>query len=69
MSAKQGDLFPAEDQNYVSTLAVHRDVVAICEKCHREIQIVKYNPMTKEVQSEYRSAEGRCYDCTFPRRG
>lgn len=51
-----------------TTLPAHRDVVAICESCHREIQIVKYNPATKEVYSEYRDNQGRCFSCAFPER-
>jgi hypothetical protein len=60
---KQGELFPAAE------VPAHRDLVAICERCHREIQIVKYNPATKEVRSEYRSEKGLCYSCAFPKRG
>ena len=59
--SNQFDLFPPTQQ-----LPAHRDVIAICEQCHREIVIVKYNPATKEVMSEYRDAEGRCFDCAFP---
>ncbi len=61
--SQQGDLFGKVP------ISAHRDVMAICESCHREIQIVKYNPKTKEVRSEYRSAAGLCYSCAFPKRG
>ena len=61
--ASQGELFlPA-------ATAEHRDIVAICNNCHREIAVVKYNPATREVYSEYRDNLGRCYSCAFPKRG
>ena len=60
---KQGDLFP------VAEIPAHRDVAAICETCHRTIQIIKYDPATKEVYSEYRDNLGRCYSCASPKRG
>lgn len=62
MSVKQAELFPS------TALPAHRDVVAICDQCHREIVIVRYNPKTKEVYSEYRDNQGRCFSCAFPKK-
>ncbi len=63
MSVRQGELFGAAE------LPAHRDVTAICEACGREIAIVRYNAMTKEIISEYRSNGGLCFACAFPKKG
>ncbi len=60
----QGDLFGKD-----ARLPAHRDVTAICEQCHREIQAVRHDPVTKRVYSEYRDALGRCFQCAFPKQG